>query len=112
MQPEFNQSIRTLSLKTRVSFFAALVFIGLLTIPLRHFLNAEETVNEDLVYTEGSIYEGQPIAVRMFSSIEKYASKYNIPLRYALGIAYAETRYEGPFHWQYNPQQKSRYRKS
>lgn len=107
MQPEFNQSTRTLSLKTRVSFFAALVFIGLLTIPLRHFLNAEEAVKENQIYSVGSIYEGQPIAVRMFSSIEKYATKYDIPLRYALGIAYAETRYEGPFHWRYNPQQKS-----
>ena len=83
MQQEFNPSIRTLSLKTRVSFFAVLVFIGLLTIPLRHFLNAEEVVEEDLIYSEGSIYGIQPVAVRMFSVIEKYADKYDIPLRYA-----------------------------
>jgi len=108
MQPEFNQSTRTLSLKTRVSFFAALVFIGLLTIPLRRFLSVDQIVQEEIsYYEEGSIYEGQPIAVRMFSSIEKYAAKYDIPLRYALGIAYTETRYEGPFHWRYNPKQKS-----
>jgi soluble lytic murein transglycosylase-like protein len=108
MQPEFNQNTRTLNLKIRVSFFAALVFIGLLTIPLRHFLSVDEIAQEkDLVYSEGSMYERQPIAIRMFSTIEKYAKKYNIPLRYALGIAYAETRYEGPFHWNYNPEQKS-----
>lgn len=107
MQPEFNQSTRTLSLKTRVSFFAVLVFIGLLTIPLRHFLTTNVAINEESLYQEGAIYEGQPVAVRMFSSIGNYANKYNIPLRYALGIAYAETRYEGPFHWRYNPQQKS-----
>jgi len=108
MQPEFNQNTKTLNLKIRVSFFAALVFIGLLTIPLRHFLSVDEIAQEkDLVYSEGSIYEIQPIAMRMFSTIEKYANKYDIPLRYALGIAYAETRYEGPFHWRYNPQQKS-----
>ena len=27
--------------------------------------------------------------------------------RYAYGIAYAETRYKGPFHWNYNPAQTS-----
>lgn len=108
MQPEFNQNTRTLNLKIRVSFFAALVFIGLLTIPLRHFLSVGKIERgEDLTYSEGSMYERQPIAIRMFSTIEKYAEKYNIPLRYALGIAYAETRYEGPFHWNYNPEQKS-----
>jgi hypothetical protein len=84
MQPEFNQSIRTLSLKTRVSFFAVLVFIGLLTIPLRRFLTVDQIVQEEgFSYSEGSIYDTQPVAVRMFSSIEKYAEKYGIPLRYA-----------------------------
>jgi soluble lytic murein transglycosylase-like protein len=108
MQTEFNHSTRTLSLKTRVSFFAFLVFLGLLTIPLRRFLTSKVAVEDESVYYEsGSIYEGQPVAIRMFSSIERYSKKYEIPLRYALGIAYAETRYEGPFHWRYNPKQKS-----
>jgi soluble lytic murein transglycosylase-like protein len=39
--------------------------------------------------------------IQMFESIEKWAAYYNIPKRYAYGIAYQETRYEGPFHWQY-----------
>jgi soluble lytic murein transglycosylase-like protein len=43
----------------------------------------------------------------MYFNIEKFAEKYNIPKRYAYGIAYAETRYEGPFHWKYRPAQTS-----
>jgi soluble lytic murein transglycosylase-like protein len=43
----------------------------------------------------------------MYESIEKYAEKYRIPKRYAYGIAYKETRYEGPFHWNYNHRKTS-----
>lgn len=48
-----------------------------------------------------------PPCVQMHLAIEKYAKKYNIPIRYAYGIAYAETRYQGPFHWNYNHKQTS-----
>jgi soluble lytic murein transglycosylase-like protein len=43
----------------------------------------------------------------MYFNIEKYAEKYRIPKRFAYGIAYAETRYEGPFHWKYRSAQTS-----
>ena len=40
--------------------------------------------------------------IQMFESIEKWSDFYNIPKSYAYGIAYEETRYEGPLHWNYN----------
>ena len=43
-----------------------------------------------------------PPCLQMFYAIEKYAPKYDIPKKYAYGIAYNETRYEGPFQWTYN----------
>lgn len=49
----------------------------------------------------------QAVSLQMYDAIIKYSEMYNIPKRYAFGIAYAETRYEGPFHWKYNPKQTS-----
>jgi membrane-bound lytic murein transglycosylase D len=39
----------------------------------------------------------------MYYYIEKYADSFNIPKRFAYGIASHETGYKGPFHWHYNP---------
>lgn len=83
------------------SLFLFLSLFSVLSIPLRHYLqNQEGTEKGGLSISK--YFQSPPPCVSMFSSIEKYSSEYNIPLRYALGIAYAETRYEGPFDWDYN----------
>jgi hypothetical protein len=48
-----------------------------------------------------------PPCIKMHYFIEKYAKEYQIPLNFAYGISYAETRYQGPFHWKYNHAQTS-----
>lgn len=48
-----------------------------------------------------------PPCMQMYFHIERYADSFNIPKRYAYGIASAETGYRGPFHWNYNPGQAS-----
>ena len=48
-----------------------------------------------------------PICLQMYDAIIKYADQYDIPRKYAFGIAYSETRYQGPFHWKYNHRQLS-----
>jgi len=48
-----------------------------------------------------------PPCLQMYHYIEYYADSFNIPKRYAYGVAYMETRYNGPFHWRYNPAQTS-----
>lgn len=48
-----------------------------------------------------------PPCIQMFNAIEKYMKMYDIPRDYAYGIAYAETHYQGPFHWKYNHAQTS-----
>jgi len=45
--------------------------------------------------------------IQMFESIEKWSEFYKIPKSYAYGIAYEETRYEGPFHWNYQSERIS-----
>ncbi len=48
-----------------------------------------------------------PPCIVMYNCIEKYAKEYNIPKKYAYGIAYAETRYQGPKHKKYNHKKTS-----
>jgi len=51
--------------------------------------------------------KNSPPSIQMAYYIQKYAAEYDIPTNYAFGIAYAETRYEGPYQWTYNPHQVS-----
>ncbi len=48
-----------------------------------------------------------PPCMQMYFHIEQYADSFNVPKRYAYGIAAAETGYRGPFHWKYNHAQGS-----
>lgn len=48
-----------------------------------------------------------PPCVEMYFNIKKYADSFNIPRKYAFGIARFETGYRGPNHWLYNPKQTS-----
>ena len=54
-----------------------------------------------------SINQGSPPSLQMYKYIKAYADTFNIPVQYAFGVAYAETRYSGPFHWKYNHAQTS-----
>lgn len=44
-----------------------------------------------------------PPNIELFDAIKRHSDNYDIPFKYALGIAYKETRYEGPNDWNYNP---------
>lgn len=48
-----------------------------------------------------------PTPMIMYENIEKYSTEYRIPKYIAYNISYLETRYQGPFHWSYNPSQTS-----
>jgi len=77
-----------------------LALFGIISVPIRHYLS--DSLIGKIVQRESSdIIQDTPPCITMFSCIEKYSSEYDIPLRYALGIAYSETRYEGPFDWDY-----------
>jgi hypothetical protein len=54
-----------------------------------------------------SINQGSPPSLQMYNYIKAYADTFNIPIRYAFGVANTETGYRGPFHWKYNPAQTS-----
>jgi soluble lytic murein transglycosylase-like protein len=48
-----------------------------------------------------------PKSIIMYEMIEKYSDIYEIPKYIAYNVAYRETRYKGPFHWNYVPEQGS-----
>jgi soluble lytic murein transglycosylase-like protein len=54
-----------------------------------------------------SIDQNSPVSLQMYNYIKQYADTFDIPLRYAFGVANTETGYRGPFHWRYNPAQTS-----
>jgi soluble lytic murein transglycosylase-like protein len=63
---------------------------------MRELVIMEETrVNGELIDSNS------PPSLQMYHYIEKYAAEYDIPRNYAYGIAWKETRYIGPFQWDY-----------
>jgi soluble lytic murein transglycosylase-like protein len=53
------------------------------------------------------VNQKDPPCVQMYTYIEMYADTFDIPKRFAYGVANVETGYRGPFHWNYNPSQGS-----
>jgi soluble lytic murein transglycosylase-like protein len=47
------------------------------------------------------------ISLQMYESIEHWSDSFDIPKHIAYNVAYLETRYQGPFHFNYNPYQES-----
>jgi soluble lytic murein transglycosylase-like protein len=48
-----------------------------------------------------------PKSLALYEMIIKYSEIYQIPKYIAFNVAYRETRYKGPFHWDYKPEQGS-----
>ena len=67
----------------------------------------ETTPDEQVVRIPKSIDQSAPPCLQMYRYIKQYADSFDIPVRYAFGIANAETSYKGPFHWKYKPNQES-----
>jgi soluble lytic murein transglycosylase-like protein len=70
------------------------------TTVIEHEIPLKESFKDTL--TTLYINQASPPCLQMYYAIEKYAPEYGIPLDYAYGIAYYETRYQGPFHWEYD----------
>ena len=65
-------------------------------------------VNQRLDYFEERLdLANGTISLQMYESIEHWSDSFNIPKHIAYNVAYLETRYQGPFHFDYNPYQKS-----
>lgn len=91
--------------------FLTVIVLGLLVGIIHLKMESKmELENESLSLIDSAKSLGIPrnaACIQMFESIEKWASFYNIPKNYAYGIAYEETRYGGPFHWNYEAKRVS-----
>jgi soluble lytic murein transglycosylase-like protein len=67
-------------------------------------INDEPTEHE--IYEMGS-ENGSPTSLHMYYLLVKASDKYKIPRHILFNVAYLETGYKGPFHWNYNPYQTS-----
>lgn len=88
----------------------SLILIGLLLF-LAAFtvVSKQATVDSSMqaITLTKRIEKNDPPCLQMYYYIEHYADSFDVPRSYAFGLAYAETHYGGPFHWQYNHKQKS-----
>lgn len=72
------------------------------------YFETKEIEDEAEIAVSGNPINSQsPPCLQMYYYIEKYSKQYGIPRNYAFGVAWKETRYEGPFQWKYNPSQES-----
>ena len=80
----------------------------ILLIFVASFMETDETIKVDngirRIY---QIRKTDPPCLQVYESIEKYSDSFNIPKRYAYGVANIETSYKGPFHWKYRHSQVS-----
>jgi len=49
----------------------------------------------------GNIQEEDIPCLQMYYYLDKYSIEFGVPMDIAMGVAYQETRYQGPFHWNY-----------
>ena len=89
-------------MKTKIIIFAFLM-TGLLSVPVRHYFH-RSYVEDNNTESNTSLWKSNHTkSMAMFIAIHKNAEKYDIPKKYAFGIAYTETSYKGPMQWNYNP---------
>jgi soluble lytic murein transglycosylase-like protein len=83
------------------------IAVGALAVAALTVTTQESNTSLDEVRIPDSIDQSSPASLQMYNYIKQYADTFDIPLRYAFGIANTETGYDGPFHWKYNPAQTS-----
>lgn len=88
--------------KLRVTGVFICVAIMICGYKLWNYQNTEH----DEWYVQGS-ETNAPTSLKMYYLLQKYSKEYNVPEYVAFNVAYLETGYKGPFHWTYNPHQRS-----
>lgn len=91
------------------SSYVALIFSVLILFSIGFTnTNMDQSNQKSLGYeSENKSNNGRPVTTNcllMYELLEKYSQKHNIPKYIAYNIAFKETRYKGPFDWDYNPE--------
>ena len=83
------------------------ILILLISIILAGLLVSEPTFRIIHAAKSDISYSKDLPCIQMYFAIKKYAKEFNIPEEYGFAVAYAETGYKGPLHFDYNPAQIS-----
>lgn len=83
-----------------------LIVLGILTIILIQSFNSI-SCDDNSINIRKEIQSSDPPCLQVYYYIEQYADTFDIPKKYAYGVANAETGYRGPFHWKYKHNQTS-----
>jgi len=67
----------------------------------------ESVENKSFIDTNTNGNPVVPSSILMYELLEKYSKKHNVPRYIAYNIAFKETRYKGPFDWDYDPERIS-----
>lgn len=89
-------------MKSNVGLFVGIVLSFVFVLMFTMWNHEIEDTKESVKVPFAKLNTSSPPCLQVYNSIQKYAKKYNVPLKYAYGIAYKETHYCGPFHWEYN----------
>lgn len=85
-----------------------LAIIGVVTLTLStSAIGLVDANPTPIVQNQDSLIKAAPDCVKMYYYLKAYADTFDIPHKYAFGIANAETNYRGPMHVRYNPRQRS-----
>jgi soluble lytic murein transglycosylase-like protein len=86
---------------TLLSLIFILSLIGMFLLDKKQ----HKPINLDIKSKKGEV--NTPNSIIMYEMINKYSDIYEIPKYIAFNIAYRETRYRGPFHYDYDHKQGS-----
>lgn len=90
-------------MKRNVIVTILVIFLGILSY---HFYKEDSNIDNDELFELGS-RKNSPKSLQMHYSIDKFSDEYNVPKHIAYNIAYMETRYRGPYDWQYESNRSS-----
>ena len=86
-------------LKSKLKYFYVLCLILMAIASCSLSLNRANEGEYKLEELGGS--RNSPHSLQVYASIEKYSKIYDIPKHIAYNIAFLETKYQGPFDWDY-----------
>lgn len=89
----------------RTTIFIFILFVCL-ALTSGFLLKKEKSESDEIVLKMGGV-DASPISLQMYNLIESKSVEYNIPTYILYNIAWLETGYRGPFHWNYNPYRTS-----
>ena len=93
-----------------INLFKYVVFVLSSIIITSVIISPDEDEEIQMRITELRMSDGDPSvpkSITMYELLDTYSTFYDIPKYIAYNIAYKETRYKGPFHWSYTPEQTS-----